>query len=550
MADLVLGPILRHVEGGQATIWLETDAPCEVGVLGARARTFQVEGHHYALVDVTGLEPGGPQAYTVELDGRTVWPLPDSTFPPSRIRVPGAGDRVRVVFGSCRVSLPHEPPWVLSPAEHPEGHGIDSLRALALRLARSGPEELPDCLLLLGDQIYLDHLSPRLREVTRARPGRERPEDELDDFDEYAEAYREAWEEPAVRWLLSTVSTTMIFDDHEVHPEWKTSQAWLDDMRQRPWYDRHVTGALMAYWLYQHIGNTRPGEPPARPLLDEVRRCDDAGPLLRERMRDADRQPGHSRWSFHRDLGGVRLVVVDSRAGRELEPGRRRMVSDGEWDWIAERTTGDFDHLVLASSVPFFLAHGLHHLEAWDEAVADGAWGAAAARWAERARQAAAMDQWASFQHSFRRLSGLLRELATGARGGAPSSIVMLSGDVHHCYLAEVGFPPGTGARTPVWQAVCSGYRKALAREEKLAMRLGTTRVASLVGRALAHAAGVEDPPVGWRLSQPPRYENQVATVDLWPGRGVLRVETPAGSDWRDPRLRTLFEERLAGPGR
>jgi hypothetical protein len=50
MAGLVLGPLLRYTGSTQATVWVETDAPCDVAVLDARQRTFCVEGHHYALV--------------------------------------------------------------------------------------------------------------------------------------------------------------------------------------------------------------------------------------------------------------------------------------------------------------------------------------------------------------------------------------------------------------------------------------------------------------------------------------------------------------------
>ena len=40
-----------------ATVWVETDAPAEVDVLGRRARTFHVSGHHYALVVVDDCSP-------------------------------------------------------------------------------------------------------------------------------------------------------------------------------------------------------------------------------------------------------------------------------------------------------------------------------------------------------------------------------------------------------------------------------------------------------------------------------------------------------------
>ena len=76
MPSLLLGPMLRFVGGGSATIWVETDAACEVAVLGATAPTFRVEGPHYALVRVEGLEPGSETPYEVTLDGAVRWPEP------------------------------------------------------------------------------------------------------------------------------------------------------------------------------------------------------------------------------------------------------------------------------------------------------------------------------------------------------------------------------------------------------------------------------------------------------------------------------------------
>src|SRR5688500_15350018 len=132
MAKLVLGPLLRYVGETQATVWVETDAPAEVGVLGpefpagarGRARTFQVERHHYALVRIEGLEPGRIYEYGVSLDGGPVWPQapggagrPDGpAFPPSAIRTPHGDHGLRIAFGSCRAPAPHEPPWTLPPS--------------------------------------------------------------------------------------------------------------------------------------------------------------------------------------------------------------------------------------------------------------------------------------------------------------------------------------------------------------------------------------------------------------------------------------------------
>src|SRR5690349_18257774 len=106
MATLKLGPLLRHVGERDATIWVETDAPSQVevragGVAGAE-RTFTVAGHFYAIVTLTGLEPASSTPYDVRLDGRPVWPLPDSNFPPSRIRTVDRSRPIRLLCGSCR----------------------------------------------------------------------------------------------------------------------------------------------------------------------------------------------------------------------------------------------------------------------------------------------------------------------------------------------------------------------------------------------------------------------------------------------------------------
>src|SRR5215207_7107531 len=105
MARLLLGPLLRYVGETEAVVWVETDDPCEVEVLGRREPTFCVAGHHYGLVIVDGLEPGSTTEYEVALDGERRWPEPDSEFPPSVIRTQGGDGPLRISFGSCRVSL-------------------------------------------------------------------------------------------------------------------------------------------------------------------------------------------------------------------------------------------------------------------------------------------------------------------------------------------------------------------------------------------------------------------------------------------------------------
>jgi phosphodiesterase/alkaline phosphatase D-like protein len=537
---------VRYVDDRVATIWLQADAACEVEVRGVSERTWCVGGLHFALVAIDGLAVGEDHPYEVRLDGEPAWPEPGSAFPASTIRLLDTRRRRDIVFGSCRTTRPHEPPYVLRASEHQAGQGIDALRAYALRLACGGAA-CPDMLLMLGDQIYADQPSPALQEVlaARQRPA-DVPRDELADFSEYALAYREAWSEPAIRWLFSTVPVTMIFDDHEIHAEWRISQGWLDEMNAEPWFDRHIRAGLMAYWVFQHIGNLSPGRLADGGLYDAVRAAGDAAELLASRMDTEGRQVGHSRWSFVRELGDARLVVIDSRAGRQVTPGQRELIQDEEWDWIREQAGRPARHLLLASSVPFLLAPGLHHVEAFDEALTDGAWGRLGAALGEKLRRLAVLDHWASFQRTFHKLAELIDDVAHGRAGDAPASIVMLSGDVHHCYLAEVGFRHRTGLRSSVWQAACSAFRKELAPLEKRTIAFGHSVLAERLARRLARGAGVAPLPLDWRVVERPAFANQIATLTLDGEHATLAVEAIADGDWRHPQLEIAFTHDLS----
>jgi hypothetical protein len=561
MPKLILGPLLRWVGGTQATVWVETDAPAEVEVLGrdpaggprGRARTFHVGGHHYALVLVDGVEPGEAHQYGVRLDGEPAWPEPGSGFPPSVIRGWRPGEPLRIAFGSCRVAAPHEPPWTLPPDRNRQGRGADALHTFALRLRAGDPSDRPHLLLLLGDQIYADDTSPGVRAfISSRRDIRQPPGHEVADFEEYTRLYWESWGDPVLRWLLSTVPSAMIFDDHDVHDDWNTSAAWVREMRAQPWWDERITSGLASYWLYQHLGNLSPADLEEDPVWPAVRAAGDATGVLREFAFRADREVAGTRWSHRRDYGRVRLVVIDSRCGRVLDGGSREMVDDKEWDWIEQQATGDFDHLLLASSLPFVLAPAVHDLEAWNEAVCDGAWGRLAARVGEEIRQGIDLEHWAAFNGSFDRLAALLADVAAGRRGSAPGSVVGLSGDVHHTYLAEVAFPGEAALQSRVWQAVCSPLRNPLPASMRAAHRRAFRRPAAALARRLARLARVPPEAISWRVVQGPCFDNHVGLLELDGRAASLRVERAvAGGDGAAPaRLELLYEHRLAGgPG-
>ena len=551
-ARLVLGPLLRYVGDHEATLWVETDRPCTMEVLGCSSPTFCVAGHHYGFVCVSGLESGACVPYEVHLDGERCWPRADSPFPPSVIRTRTPGEPLRLAFGSCRVSAPHEPPYALSKDADDRGREVDALLALVERLRTQPPHEWPDALLLLGDQVYADQVSPEAGRLIEERRGGgdagadDPPQGEVADFEEYTWLYREAWSDPATRWLLSTISSAMIFDDHDVHDDWNTSWAWVREMRTVPWWHERILGAYMSYWIYQHLGNLSPAELAENALLADVREAQDAEQILRAFARQAEEEIAGTRWSYHRDFGRTRLLVLDSRAGRVLAEDRREMLSEQQWAWVEECVTGDFDHLLIATTLPLLLSHGLHHLEAWNEAVCDGAWGRTAARLGEKIRQAIDLEHWSAFHGSFVRLTDLLHEVASGGRGPAPASVIVLSGDVHHAYLAEASFPGRAPIESAVVQAVCSPIRNPLDRNERRGLRAALSRSAAAVARLLARSAGVQPAAVRWEFAGEPTFDNQIATLHLT-GRGAhLTIEKTRPEDWATPQLHQTLSRTIA----
>ena len=223
------------------------------------------------------------------------------------------------------------------------------------------------------------------------------------------------------------------------------------------------------------------------------------------------------------------------------------MLDEEEWQWVGEQFAGDFDHLLVATSLPWLLAPGMHYAEAWSEAVAGGAWGSALAPLGERLRQAADLEHWAAFQESFARLAELVRSVGAGERGSAPASVVVLSGDVHHAYLCEVAFRRDAGVRSHVFQAVCSPYRNPLEQRERRVIRLGTSRGFEVVARTLAAAAGVSQPDVRWRMvGDGPWFDNQLATLRI-DGRAIdVRLEKAVPVDETSARLERVLARKLA----
>jgi hypothetical protein len=325
-----------------------------------------------------------------------------------------------------------------------------------------------------------------------------------------------------------------------VRDDWNASLDWKKQMEATSWWHGRIVAGLASYWVYQHLGNLSPAER----AEDEIWRLllahsgpdepdlTDALDAFADRV---DREPRTYRFSYRRDFGDIRLVVVDSRAARDLTPTARALVDSTEWEWLDAQLEGGIRHLLIATSLPFLLPIGLHHVEAWDEAISQGAWGRTAARIGERLRQMVDLEHWAAWQNSFQSLAEIVTEIADGKRGPAPESLMFLSGDVHFSYIAEVDRPRGGR----IVQAVCSPVRNPLPivmRWFSVVMSYGLARP---VGAVVARSAKVPDPPFDWSTLKGPWFDNNLSVLQDTPQgleltwhKGVVE-----NGDERHPRI-------------
>ena len=146
MAHLVLGPLLRYVSETEATVWVETDAACEVEILGRREPTFRSRA---TTTRWSGSRASSRRVQRVRGRARRRAPLarPDSELPPSAIRTLGRDKALDICFGSCRVAAAARArPTTETKDQHEDGREFDALRVLAIGDgARASATSGPSC---------------------------------------------------------------------------------------------------------------------------------------------------------------------------------------------------------------------------------------------------------------------------------------------------------------------------------------------------------------------------------------------------------------------
>ncbi len=158
------------------------------------------------------------------------------------------------------------------------------------------------------------------------------------------------------------------------------------------------------------------------------------------------------------------------------------------------------------------MPQGIHHLEAWNEAVCAGRWGRVAAGLAERLRRAVDLEHWSAFNTSFERLCDWLRRVSEGTdTRRPPATILLLGGDVHNAYVSEVALGTADEA-SRVFQIVCSPYRNRLASRERRIVRITRSKGAAVVFSFLARLAGVPPASADWGFVRRPTFDNSIGS--------------------------------------
>jgi hypothetical protein len=295
---------------------------------------------------------------------------------------------------------------------------------------------------------------------------------------------------------------------------------------------------------------------------------------LRAFAAKAEADAASVRWSYRRDFGRVRLLMADTRAARVLAEGERAMLDLAEAAWLREQALderGAYDHLLIGTSLPWLLPHLVHDVEAWSSVLTRGDKGPRWARFGEWLRRAADLEHWAAFPESFGELAEVIAEAGTGP--DAPATVCVLSGDVHHAYVAEASWGAegrgrgsgerrgrGRGPDARVVQLTCSPVHNSIPLSIRLGFRFGWSAVARGLGRAFARHGRSGRPPVKWRRTGGPWFGNQLMTLTMGGRSSVLRLEhartagspapgTDAGRPGAGPevRLETVAETRLSG---
>jgi hypothetical protein len=239
-----------------------------------------------------------------------------------------------------------------------------------------------------------------------------------------------------VERALAHISIYMIFDDHDVTDDWNLTRAWEQQVYQQPFSKRIVGNAVIAYWLFQGIGNP----PITWESLVEPAMHFFGDHQFNQHDELIDSMLAHNHWQYKLDTQPP-VQVLDTRTQRWRSESNANKPS-GLMDWeglcaLQQDILGQ-QSVIVVSAAPVY---GVKFIEAIQRvfSTVGGALVVDAENWMAHRGTASVM-------------LNIFRHVKT------PPTFFILSGDVHYSFVYDVSLKFRRNS-PQIIQFTCSGIR-------------------------------------------------------------------------------------------
>jgi hypothetical protein len=134
--------------------------------------------------------------------------------------------------------------------------------------------------------------------------------------------------------------------------------------------------------------------------------------------------------------------------------------------------------------------------------------------------------------------------VARSDHGRAPATALVLSGDVHHAYAAELVRPDGLTTR--VHQLTVSPLHNQAPHPIRVGFRIGWSRWARRLTAGLSRLARVRPSELDWAKQAGPYFGNQLGELVLHDRQASFRLFVTERDDANQERLRLVAELPLS----
>jgi len=134
--------------------------------------------------------------------------------------------------------------------------------------------------------------------------------------------------------------------------------------------------------------------------------------------------------------------------------------------------------------------------------------------------------------------------MGRGELGRAPATALVLSGDVHHAYAAELVNPGGLDTR--VHQLTVSPLHNSAPHAIEIGFTVGWSRWARAITGGLRTLARVPRSPVRWRKQAGPFFGNELGELLLEGRDARFLLWATSRDDDGEPRFTQVLDTRLS----